>query len=319
MPDKNLRLLILDDSPEDRTVVRFMLEETPRRTWEFLDEEKGAAALARLKHEAVDCILLDYHLPDMNAVRFLRELTQRFGPLRFPVVVFTGSGRASLSEQVLLAGAQDYLSKDMIRADNLVRAIDNSIKQVLLVREQQKQSAQMELAKDRLRMLEAALRQIGEPVLVTDGEITARGPRIVFVNPAFSAFTGYSEADVIGRSPKMLQGPKTSRDVLARLRRDLVCGRRFSGRIVQYRKDGSEFTLDLTVSPVRDTDGRTTHFIASHRAGARRESAGPKSAGNLTRAYEPPGESMVLRSAMTYGSVCPSYPLPALQRTYERY
>src|SRR6476469_9650862 len=133
MPDKNLRLLILDDSPEDRTVVRFMLEEIPGRTWQFLEEEKGAAALHRLEQDEVDCILLDYQLPDMNGVRFLRELTQRFGPLRFPVVVFTGIGRASLAEQALIAGAQDYLSKDMIRVDSLVRAIDNSIQQVLLL------------------------------------------------------------------------------------------------------------------------------------------------------------------------------------------
>ncbi len=303
MPDKNLRLLILDDSPEDRTVVRFMLEETPGRTWEFLDEEKGGAALDRLAHEEVDCILLDYHLPDMNAVRFLSELVQRFGPLRFPVVVFTGTGRASLAEQALLAGAQDYLAKDLIRADSLVRAIDNSIEQVLILRENEKHRKQIELAHGRLRMLEAALREIGEPVLVTDGEIAERGPKIVFVNPAFTALTGYGEADVIGQSPKLLHGPKTSREILARMRRDLVCGRRFSGKLVHYRKDGSEFTLQIAISPVVDTDGRTTHFIASQRVDASRKRLGSSKAGNPSRTYGSAGESMMLRSAMTYGGV----------------
>jgi CheY-like chemotaxis protein len=197
MPVKNLRLLILDDSPEDRTVVRFMLEEAPGRTWQFIDEEKGADALRLLEREAVDCILLDYHLPDMNGVRFLRELTKRFGPLGFPVVVFTGADRASLRELALQAGAYDYLAKDMIGTDSLVRAIDNSIKQFHFLRETQK---------------------ICVPVLVTDAKTSSPGPCIVFVNRAFTALTGYSESDVMGKSPAVLQGPKTSRDVLARMR-----------------------------------------------------------------------------------------------------
>lgn len=53
MPDKNLRLLILDDRPEDRTVIRFMLEQAPGLTWQFLEEETSAAALQRLEHARI--------------------------------------------------------------------------------------------------------------------------------------------------------------------------------------------------------------------------------------------------------------------------
>jgi CheY-like chemotaxis protein len=49
MPELECKLLIVDDSPEDRTVVRLLLEEAPGRTWHFMEEEKGAAALKRLE------------------------------------------------------------------------------------------------------------------------------------------------------------------------------------------------------------------------------------------------------------------------------
>ena len=263
MPDRDLRLLIIDDSPEDRTVVRFMLEEIPARSWQFLEEEKGASALERLQREEVDCILLDYHLPDMNAARFLRELTERFGALRFPVVVFTGAGRSSLSQQALLAGAQDYLSKGMIRADTLVRAIDNAVKQVHLLREQEKHREKLEAVTHRLRLFETALRETSAPVLITDAELAAPGPRIVFVNSAFTALTGYGEAEIIGQRSTILHGAKTSRIALARMRRDLIRRRPFRGQVVQYRKNGSEFTVNLSVTPVEDEEGRPTYFVAS--------------------------------------------------------
>lgn len=263
MPVSNLRVLIVEDSPEDRTVIRFMLEEAPARTWQFLEEEKGVTALERLEHEQVDCILLDYYLPDMNAVRFLKELSQRFGPLRFPVVVFTGSGRASLAQQSLAAGAQDYLSKDLIRVDTLVRAIDNSIKQVSLLLDLQKQQGELDAANGRLSMLEAALREIYAPILITDAET-----RIVFVNQAFTALTGYAEADVLGKTPKVFNGPKTSRQTVMSILRSLVAGRAFFGQTIHYRKDGSELTLDLAILPSLGADGRPTHYVASQCDGA---------------------------------------------------
>ena len=303
MPDRALRLLILDDSPEDRTVVRFMLEEAAERTWQFLEEEKGAAALHRLGREEVDCILLDYHLPDMNAVRFLRELTERFGTLRFPVVVFTGAGRASLAELALLAGAQDYLSKDMIRADTLVRAIDNSLRQVQILREHRTQRQDLEAANQRLRLLEAALREISAPVVITDAEIKPLGPRIVFVNTAFTALTGYGEGEVIGKHSKILHGPKTSREVLARVRRDLINGRQSSGRIVQYRKDRSEFTVDLSISPVLDPAGLITHFVASQQDVTSHERGRISEPGKAGWAYSRSGERSVFRSSLILRSV----------------
>jgi PAS domain S-box-containing protein len=99
-------------------------------------------------------------------------------------------------------------------------------------------------------------------IMVTDAELDFPGPRIVYVNPAFEAMTGYAAADVIGRSPRFLQGPSTARPVLDRLRSQLERGDTFDGEAVNYRADGSPFIMSWRVAPVCDDHDQVTHFVA---------------------------------------------------------
>ena len=85
---------------------------------------------------------------------------------------------------------------------------------------------------------------------------------IIYVNEAFTALTGYTPEDVIGKSPRMLQGPKTDQAVLERLRKDLEAGRIFEGEAINYRKDCSEFLMHWRVFPVRDQQGSPAYFVA---------------------------------------------------------
>ncbi|TVR99706.1 MAG: PAS domain-containing protein [Rhodospirillales bacterium] len=85
---------------------------------------------------------------------------------------------------------------------------------------------------------------------------------IIYVNEAFTTLTGYTPEDVIGKSPRMLQGPKTDQAVLDRLRKDLEAGRIFEGETVNYRKDCSEFVMHWRVFPVRDQQGAPVYFVA---------------------------------------------------------
>jgi PAS domain S-box-containing protein len=85
---------------------------------------------------------------------------------------------------------------------------------------------------------------------------------IIYVNEAFTALTGYTPEDVMGKSPRMLQGPKTDQAVLQRLRKDLEAGRIFEGEAVNYRKDCSEFLMHWRVFPVRDQQGASVYFVA---------------------------------------------------------
>jgi PAS domain S-box-containing protein len=117
----------------------------------------------------------------------------------------------------------------------------------------------------RLRWLEAAVDLAYDAVIVTTPDLDDPGPRIEYVNRAFTRMTGYSSDEVIGRSPRMLQGPATSREVLARLRRQLERGEPFAGEAVNYRKDGSTFDAEWRIDPIRDPQGQIRHWIALER------------------------------------------------------
>jgi two-component system, cell cycle sensor histidine kinase and response regulator CckA len=116
-----------------------------------------------------------------------------------------------------------------------------------------------------LRLLNSAVLQSKESILITDAELDLPGPRIVFVNPAFTEMTGYTAEEALGKTPRMLQGPRTDKSLLHRLRRSLERGETFEGEAVNYRKDGKEFDLQWQVAPIRDVTGKIAHFVAIQR------------------------------------------------------
>jgi PAS domain S-box-containing protein len=102
-------------------------------------------------------------------------------------------------------------------------------------------------------------------VTITDGRVEPPGPNIVYVNPAFCELTGYEAAEVMGRNPRFLQGPDTSRTVLDRLRKALVEQTTFFGETVNYRKDGTPFVMQWQISPILNESGRVDCFVALQR------------------------------------------------------
>jgi PAS domain S-box-containing protein len=120
-------------------------------------------------------------------------------------------------------------------------------------------------AEESLRLLNSAIEQSKESIVITDAELDSPGPKIIFVNPAFTTMTGYTAAEAIGKTPRILQGPRTDKTVLARLRKNLEHGEPFAGEAVNYRKDGKEFDLEWQVAPLRNAAGKITHFVAIQR------------------------------------------------------
>ncbi len=104
-----------------------------------------------------------------------------------------------------------------------------------------------------------------ESILITTAGSGDAAYSIVYVNPAFTAMTGYEAHEAIGKSPGILQGPKTDVDVLERLSSDLHAGRQFHGQAINYRKDGSEFMLEWKIIPVKGSQGITTHLVSVQR------------------------------------------------------
>lgn len=134
--------------------------------------------------------------------------------------------------------------------------------------------------------LRTALDGIGEAVIVTGAQLERPGPVIEHVNAAFSRMTGYSAEEVVGQTPRILQGPLTDRTVLARLRSDLETREAFQGTTINYRKDGSTYTLHWHITPLRNEAGELTHWIALQREIRPSDQPDELAAGRTTRVRE---------------------------------
>ncbi len=132
-------------------------------------------------------------------------------------------------------------------------------------------------AQEQLRLLEGSIARLNDIVIITEaGPFDEPGPAIVFVNEAFERRTGYSRAEVIGRSPRLLQGPQTQRDRLDRVRAALRQWEPVRVDLINYRKDGRPFWVDLDISPVWDPARRLTHWVAVGRDVTERKAAEEK-------------------------------------------
>jgi PAS domain S-box-containing protein len=114
-----------------------------------------------------------------------------------------------------------------------------------------------------LSVLKALADNSFDSVLITD---TTKAGKIIYANKAFKALTGHDPASVIGKSPRILQGPATDKQVLARLVKALENDGRFEGRAINYRKDGTPFIMQWRVVPAKV--GRETRvWVAIQREG----------------------------------------------------
>lgn len=119
---------------------------------------------------------------------------------------------------------------------------------------------------ERLKLLESVITNTNDAVLVTEAEpFDEPGPRILYVNKAFTKMTGYTSAEVIGKTPRILQGPNSDKEELKRLSKSLRKWESCHISTINYKKNGEEFWIDFTVTPVADERGRYTHWIAIER------------------------------------------------------
>jgi len=111
----------------------------------------------------------------------------------------------------------------------------------------------------------AVLEAAAESILITTADLDAPGPSIVYVNPAFERMTGWSRADVLGKSPRILQGPKTDLQIFNDLREKLRSGNIWEGQTVNYKRDGSEFWMEWSLVPLKDERGEIYQYVAIQR------------------------------------------------------
>jgi PAS domain S-box-containing protein len=112
------------------------------------------------------------------------------------------------------------------------------------------------------RLLEASMEESFNSVMITEAK---PGYPVVYVNPAFCELTGYGPHEVVGKSPSILQGPNTDKEVLERLNKNIEAGELFHGQAINYRKDGTEFMMDWKIAPIKNDKEVITHYLAIQR------------------------------------------------------
>ena len=122
------------------------------------------------------------------------------------------------------------------------------------------------IAEQELHLLKTAIDNANDAILITEAEpINQPGPRVVYSNKAFTRNTGYTSEEILGQTPRILQGPKTCRAALDKLRKKLKGWREVRIELLNYRKDGTEFWVELNIRPVADARGWYTHWVSVQR------------------------------------------------------
>ena len=108
--------------------------------------------------------------------------------------------------------------------------------------------------------LVAAVEHTEDGILITD-----ISGNILYVNPAFTPLTGYRAEEAIGKNPRLLKSDRQDASYYENLWKTILAGRAWHGQLTNRRKDGTLYTEEMTITPVRDPSGRVTNFIAVKR------------------------------------------------------
>ncbi|MEX0686226.1 MAG: PAS domain S-box protein [Balneolales bacterium] len=111
-----------------------------------------------------------------------------------------------------------------------------------------------------LNLLETAISNDYDSIIIT--ELNVENPAILYVNEGFEKMTGFTSEEVIGKTPKILQGPKTDRKELDRLKDAIKQGKSYFGQAINYRKDGTEFINQWDIHPLVNKNGDITHWVS---------------------------------------------------------
>jgi hypothetical protein len=292
MKERQFAVLIAVEAPEDRATLREALSRDPAARYVIIEAESGARAIDLRRDRSPDCLILDHDLSDLSGLEALKKLAAEEEAPACAVVMLVGAGDTQLAVEAMKSGAHDCLEKDRAGGSELLCAVGQAIEKA----EQQRRDAARERelieknraleagfaalwreaagrkqgeeswqAEAQLRLLQTAIEQSNESVIIMTAQLDPPGPQIIFVSPAFTKLTGYAPEEVVGKTPRILQGPNTDGAALNRLFKDCAAGKVFHGEMVNYHKDRSEFYVEWNAGPVRNERGEVTHFAAAVR------------------------------------------------------
>lgn len=214
-----LKVLIVDDSPTDRVAFKRYLTRGVADPCEVTETSTAREAMEHLAGQPVDCVLLDFDLPDSDGLKLVRSIVATHGTHAFGIVMLTSATNVEVAVQALHCGAHDFLQKGAADAIALRRAVDNAVEKVQFQRklEEQRQALaeknrdlevhvrRMETEAAERRRVEKLLRESEQQLrLVTDHAAVllahcGSDGRYKFVNRPYARRFGLEPRHIVGR------------------------------------------------------------------------------------------------------------------------
>lgn len=154
-----IRVLLVEDDAVDRMACRRALSRNPDYEFLLSEADSGREGLQLAHEQKPDCVLLDYHLPDLNGLEFLAALADDTGGIPIPVMMLTGTDNATIAVEAMKRGARDYLIKDT--EHQYLELLPAVIQRVLSER---RMLMEKKLAEDKLFQAEAKYRSLVETI-----------------------------------------------------------------------------------------------------------------------------------------------------------
>ena len=237
-------ILIVDD---DRGLLRLVEKALLREGFRTAAASSGKEALAWLANHEADLLLLDLKLQDMEGRQMVRKLSELQPPP--PFVIITGQGDERVAVDMMKRGARDYLIKDA----DFLKFVPEVVKHVL---EQLETERRLAAAEERVNLVQSVVERGFSAVLIANSDFP--DPRVLYINPSFTDLTGYAPDEVVGRPLSALGGLTA---VQERLRHWLLEEERVLEGISTYQTAGGERWGEWRVGPVKDKNGRITHWL----------------------------------------------------------
>ena len=252
-------ILVIDDSEDDRRLYSRALKDVDCRLVMASSAEAGFICMADMKP---DLILLDYNLPDMDGLGFIKVLAGCSGS-HAPVIMLTGEGSETVAVQVLKHGADDYLVKDT--AGQYLRLLPGLIERVMASHAQSEQNRQLQQETARLlRRNQILMQNSVDGIHVMDIE-----GNLVEANDAFCRMLGYSREEVAGLNVADWNAQWTAGELRARFK-DFI-GKSAIFETVHRRKDGTLIDVEISTSHA-EMEGQDLFFALSRDITERKKS-----------------------------------------------
>ncbi|BAY64945.1 two-component hybrid sensor and regulator [Calothrix brevissima NIES-22] len=125
-------ILLLEDSPEDRSLYCRYLNQDLLATYNIVESDTVITARKYLAQNQPDLIILDYQLPDMNGLAFLEQLRWQYDSLPVPVIMLTGQGDEAIAAQAIKLGAAEYLAKGKLTCTEFCQTVHSTLEKTFL-------------------------------------------------------------------------------------------------------------------------------------------------------------------------------------------